>query len=146
MSESFSQRRAREQRKLERLKQVKEFVRSADHRLSLKEIRSRFDSESERTIERDLSVLVELGDIGYDQKEKLYWISNVELIQASEQQMKALAGVAYETLGPAVGNLIQLAKTLDPENLGKMSDKRALSYMLQRVNDDILKSSEKKRR
>jgi len=121
-------------------------VRSADHKLPLSEIKLRFPKETERTIERDLSELVALEIISYDKRNKLYWISNAELIRASEEQMKAISSITYEELSPIIGNLIRLVKRLDAKNLGRLSDKRALSYMLDKVNDEILKDAGRKKK
>jgi hypothetical protein len=143
---NYGQRREREKKKLERLKKIREIVRLAPEPLSFKQIREYFPNESERQVARYLSELVELEIISYDKKEKTYWISNVELVQASEEQMKALSKITYEALSPAIGNLVALAKKLDAKNLGRMSDKRALSYMLDRVNREILKGSGKKKK
>ena len=136
MPESFAQRRDREKQKWQRLKQIKDFVRHSDKPLSLKEIKSAFSEQSERTLERDLAELVALENISYDNKEKLYWISNADLLQVSDEQMKAISNITFEELSPVVANLVQLVKRLDPKNLGKMSDKRALSYMLDKVDNE----------
>lgn len=146
MTESYSQRRDREKGKIQRMKQIKNIVRSAESPLSLNEIKLQFPKESERTIERDLSELVELENISYDKSEKKYWISNADLLQATEEQMKAISKITFEELSPVITNVVQLVKRLDPKNLGKMSDKRALSYMLERVNNEILKSPKERKK